>query len=97
MNNANLLDKETHHTMASITDILPLIESLPHEDKFRLMQFLVSKLATEEGISLDDKARPAIQPVGRIYYSNKSDNSRKVKDLLFKERQRQIQQRQKEC
>lgn len=82
----------------NITEILPLIESLPHDDKFRLMQFLVTKLAIEEGISLEKKEGTAtIKPVGRIYYSNKSDNSRRAKELLFAEKQKNIQQRQKEC
>lgn len=81
----------------NITELLPLIESLPHDDKFRLMQFLVSKLAVEEGISLENKERAVIKPVGRIYYSKQSDNSRRAKELLFSEKKQRIQQRQKEC
>lgn len=81
----------------NITEIIPLIESLPHDDKFRLMQFLVTKLAGEEGISLKNMEQKTIKPVGRIYYSNKSDNSRRAKELLFSEKQRSIQQRQEEC
>ena len=37
----------------SFTELLPLVESLPHPDKFRLMQFLLAQLAQEEGIPLD--------------------------------------------
>jgi hypothetical protein len=37
----------------SMTEMLPLIDSLPHADKFRLIQFLLSKLAMEEGISFE--------------------------------------------
>lgn len=34
----------------------PIIESLPHADKFRLMQFLLAQLAREEGILLQTHA-----------------------------------------
>ena len=36
----------------SIAKILPLVESLPHSDKFQLMQSLLTQLAREEGLSL---------------------------------------------
>jgi len=35
-----------------ITEIMPIIETLPHADKFKLMQFLLSLLAKDEGIVL---------------------------------------------
>lgn len=81
------------YIIMNITEILPLIESLPHDDKFRLMQFLVTKLAGEEGISLKNEEKRAIKPVGRIYYSNKPDNSRHVKELLFTEKLNNRQKR----
>lgn len=36
----------------SIAKILPLVEALPHSDKFQLMQILLTQLAREEGLSL---------------------------------------------
>jgi hypothetical protein len=36
----------------SIATILPLVEALPHSEKFQLMQVLLSYLANEEGVSL---------------------------------------------
>ena len=36
----------------TITEVIPIIESLPHADKFKLMQFLLAQLAEEEGIPL---------------------------------------------
>jgi hypothetical protein len=36
----------------SIATILPLVEALPHIDKFQLMQVLLTQLANEEGVSL---------------------------------------------
>lgn len=38
----------------SFTEILPLVESLPHPDKFRLMHFLLARLAQEEGVRLQE-------------------------------------------
>ena len=35
-----------------ITDVIPIIESLAHADKFKLMQILLAQLAKEEGIHL---------------------------------------------
>ena len=36
----------------TITEVMPIIETLPHADKFKLMQFLLSLLAKDEGIIL---------------------------------------------
>lgn len=38
----------------SFTEILSLVESLPHADKFRLMQILLAQIAREEGVSLQE-------------------------------------------
>ena len=35
-----------------ITELLPKVQTLPKADKLRLIQFLVSELAREEGITL---------------------------------------------
>ncbi len=70
----------------SVTELFPLIEDLDHQDKFRLMQFLVQKLAHEEGIALEQTPKKAIKPVGRVYYSQQSDHSKNAKALLFSER-----------
>jgi len=36
----------------SLTTILPLVEALPHLEKFQWMQVLLNYLANEEGVSL---------------------------------------------
>lgn len=36
----------------TITQIIPIVESLPHAEKFKLMQFILAHLAKEEGIAL---------------------------------------------
>ena len=83
----------------SITEIFPLVESLPHADKFRLIQFLISKLASEENISLAPRKMissqhelPSPKPIGRVYYSGRKDVSMKAKDLLFQEQLQAIRQ-----
>jgi len=42
----------------SITEVLPLVEALPHSDKFQLMQVLLTQLAREEGVSLEIGPKP---------------------------------------
>ncbi len=46
----------------SIAELIPLIESLPRGDKLRLMQVLLSTIACDEGIVLEDD-EPA--PIGQ--------------------------------
>ena len=36
----------------SLAELFPTVKMLPHDDKFRLMQFLVMDLAQEEGVPL---------------------------------------------
>lgn len=36
----------------TITDVIPIIKTLPHADQFKLLQFLLAELAEKEGISL---------------------------------------------
>jgi len=78
-----------------IAEILPLVESLPHDDKFRLMQFLVSTLAIEEGIALEARNIAPIKPIGKIYHSGRADISKRARELLFKEKHKSIQERRK--
>lgn len=35
-----------------LTELLPILQQLPRADKLRLVQFLVSELAKEEGVPL---------------------------------------------
>ena len=69
------------------------------QTNIRLLQFLISKLASEENISLESRqivlSQPEAllpKPIGRVYYSGHTDISIKAKDLLFKEK---LQARQK--
>lgn len=40
----------------TVTEAIPIVASLTHADKFKLMQFLLSQLAQEEGIPLQTQA-----------------------------------------
>ena len=44
----------------SIAKILPLVEALPHSDKFQLVQVLLTQLAEEEGLDLQALATPKL-------------------------------------
>jgi len=35
----------------SLSELLPVVQSLPHHDKLSLLQFLVNTVAQEEGLS----------------------------------------------
>jgi hypothetical protein len=50
----------------SITELLPHLKALPRVDKLRLIQFLASELAREEGLPLleSDGAFPLWTPYG---------------------------------
>jgi len=50
----------------SIAKILPLVEALPHSEKFQLMQALLTRLAWEEGLSLQAPAQPSINQGERM-------------------------------
>jgi len=42
---------EEKGVMMSLAELIPVLQALPHTDKLRLLQFLVSELAQEEGVS----------------------------------------------
>lgn len=82
----------------SIAELLPSVASLPHADKFRLVQLLLEQLAKEEGVLLHDPATtiPPV-PVGRVYRSGRSDVSAKARSLLFESRAEALLKRRKAC
>lgn len=36
----------------SLSELLPVVQALPHPDKLRLMQWLAAQVAQDEGVSL---------------------------------------------
>ncbi len=82
----------------SIPKVLPMINSLSHSEKFQLVQLILSQLAKEEGIYLEPsntstRLNLKPRPIGRVYYSGRSDVSIRAKQLLFQEKIQTIQQR----
>ena len=37
----------------TLSEVIPIIETLPHADKFKLIKFILTQLAKEEGIPLE--------------------------------------------
>ncbi len=44
----------------TITELYPQVQLLPHADKLRLMQFLISEFAREEQISLESPVEKSV-------------------------------------
>ena len=47
----------------TINEVIPIIESLPHADKFKLMQFILTQLAKEEGVPLQVQSLEEREPL----------------------------------
>ncbi|MGC1376778.1 MAG: Arc family DNA-binding protein [Anaerolineales bacterium] len=50
------LTKFKNEGRSSLTELFPVVQSLPHADKLRLMQALAAELARDEGIPLMEDA-----------------------------------------
>ncbi|MCP4698509.1 MAG: hypothetical protein GY862_16905 [Gammaproteobacteria bacterium] len=47
----------------TITEVIPIVTSLSHADKFRLIQLILSQLAKEEGVPLQASAGKQQDPL----------------------------------
>ena len=84
----------------SIPKVLPMINSLSYSDKFQLVQMILSQLAKEQGIDLKSNqtfghSNSKPQPIGKVYYSGRSDVSLRASQILFQEKVQSITQRNK--
>ena len=50
----------------TLSEVIPIIESLSHADKFKAMQFLLAQLAKEEGIPLQLQTPSMSDPLWNI-------------------------------
>lgn len=70
-----------------IAELLPLVESLPHADKLKLMQFLLTQFAREEGIvSLDlpeDRRQDPLWNIVGMAEGTKSDVAERHDEYLY--------------
>lgn len=57
----------------TLSQILPLVDMLPHADKFQLMQILLNKIAKEENIALSEATTHL--PLEKAQHASIRDNS----------------------
>jgi hypothetical protein len=70
----------------TVTEVIPIVSSLSHTDKLRLMQVILAQLAEEDGIPLQveplDKRDPLLDIIG-IAEGEDSDVARRHDDYLY--------------
>jgi len=70
----------------TINEVIPVITSLSHTDKFRLMQVILAQLAKEDGIPLQtepfNQQDPLFDIIG-IAEGENSDVARRHDDYLY--------------
>lgn len=70
----------------TVTEVIPIVTSLSHTDKLRLMQVLLAQLAEEEGIPLQveplAERDPLLDIIG-IAEGEDSDVARRHDDYLY--------------
>jgi hypothetical protein len=70
----------------TMNEVIPIIQSLSHTDKFRLMQIILVQLAQEEGLPLQEttaeRRDPLFDIIG-IADGENSDVARRHDDYLY--------------
>ncbi len=70
----------------TITEVIPIITSFSHTDKFRLMQIILTQLAREDGIPLQTSAIKQQDPLWDIIgiaEGEDTDVARRHDDYLY--------------
>lgn len=70
----------------TISEVIPIITSLSHTDKFRLMQIILAQLAKEDGVPLQDalaKQQDPLFDIIGIAEGEDSDVARRHDDYLY--------------
>ncbi len=70
----------------TISEVIPIITSLSHTDKFKLMQVILAQLAKEEGIPLQAETAKQYDPLFEIIgiaEGEDSDVARRHDDYLY--------------
>lgn len=70
----------------TITEVMPFVESLPHADKFKLMQLLLSQLEQEEGINLqttENKKQDALWDIVGMAEGEDADIAKQHDQYLY--------------
>lgn len=70
----------------TMTEVIPIVTSLSHADKYKLMQVILAQLAKEEGVSLQSATKnqqdPLFDIIG-IAEGEESDVARRHDDYLY--------------
>jgi hypothetical protein len=70
----------------TMTEVIPIVTSLSHTDKYKLMQLILAQLAKEEGVSLQGVATnlqdPLFDIIG-IAEGEETDVARHHDDYLY--------------
>ena len=70
----------------TISEVIPIITSMSHTDKFRLMQLILAQLAKEDGIPLQEATAnqqdPLFDIIG-IAEGEETDVARRHDDYLY--------------
>ena len=70
----------------SIVELMPLVESLPRAEKLKLMQFLLSCFAQEEGVILelpDDRRQDSLWSMIGIAEGTENDTAKRHDEYLY--------------
>lgn len=69
-----------------MTEVIPIVTSLSHADKYKLMQVILAQLAKEDGVSLQSAATnqqdPLLDIIG-IAEGEEADVARRHDDYLY--------------
>ena len=70
----------------TMTEVIPIVTSLSHADKYKLMQVILAQLAKEDGVSLQGAATnqqdPLFDIIG-IVEGEETDVARRHDDYLY--------------
>ena len=70
----------------TMTEVIPIVTSLSHADKYKLMQVILAQLAKEDGVSLQSAATnqqdPLFDIIG-IAEGEETDVARRHDDYLY--------------
>ncbi len=66
----------------SVAELMPTLISLPHAEKFQLMQWLLTQLASEEGIQLN--TTPVSEPFNpRLFFGAANASQQEIDAYLM--------------
>ncbi len=71
----------------SIAELLPSVVALSHADKFRLVQLVLTQIAKEDGIEVEEKQQPAPPFDPRLFFGVAHQPKHVIDDYLVSVRE----------